>query len=270
MWGMTQPSVLDFMEPEESLEVRLQDALDLLQSLDEHSVPLVVTDPPYGISYQSNHRKGAKSAPVAQDWNFQIGPFLDEVSRVLKPEGSAYIFTRLDVYPLWARSDVYPLWARSVPPTLHLKNLIVWDKGNHSAGDLTGNFGFRWEAIMFLVPAEGRHTLRGTRWPNLWTFPRVSSAQQIHPAEKPVGLLQRIINSSTDPGDIVVDPFCGSGSTGEAALMSGRKALLGDIDKRVLVKTLERLRLPMDESLREPPRVERDADLPICPSAWRH
>ena len=93
-----------FMDAENRVEVRRQDALALLRSLDADSVDLVLTDPPYGISYQSNHRKAGKSAPIAGDWNFQFGPFLREVERVLVPGGAAYIFTRWDVFPLWHQS----------------------------------------------------------------------------------------------------------------------------------------------------------------------
>lgn len=212
--------------------------MDLLRSLPADSVPLIVTDPPYGISYQSNRRKDGKSAPIAQDWNFQIGPFFDEVRRVLAPGGAAYIFTR------W---DVYPLWHRSVPRGLTLKNFIVWVKDNHSAGDLDGNFGFKYEGLMFLT--KGAHKRRGHRWSNVWEFGRVPSSNIIHPAEKPVALLQRAIQASSDEGDVVVDPFCGSGSLGEAAVLCGRRALLGDTDDRVLVATRRRLGFPPEDGV---------------------
>jgi site-specific DNA-methyltransferase (adenine-specific) len=228
-----KPSLLDLVDTQTQIELRLQDAVELLSSLENNSVPLVLTDPPYGISYQSN-RSAAKSAPIAQDWNFQIGPFLSETARVLKPDGAAYVFTR------W---DVFPLWHRALPPTLKMRNLIVWVKDNHSAGDLAGNFGFKWEAIMMLT--REKHVRRGHRYSNVWEFARVPSSKILHPAEKPVPLLTRIIECATDKGDLVVDPFTGSGSTGEAAVLTGRQALLGDIDPRTLRVAAERLRLPL-------------------------
>jgi len=151
---------------------------------------------------------------------------------VLKPGGVCYLFTR------W---DVYPIWVREIPPGLGLKNFIAWVKDNHSAGDLTGNFGFKWEGIMVLT--KGRHQLRGVRWPNVWEFPRVPFKQQLHPAEKPVELLQRAIEASSDKGDLIVDPFAGSGATGEAARYSGRNALLGDVDLDYVRKGRNRLGL---------------------------
>jgi site-specific DNA-methyltransferase (adenine-specific) len=230
-----------FTDAENKVEVRRQDALALLRSLDDASVDLVLTDPPYGISYQSNHRKSGKSAPIAADYEFEPAVFMEEIERVLAPDSAAYLFTR------W---DVYPDWFRAVPDTLAVKNFIVWLKDNHSAGDLKGNFGFKYEGIMMLV--KGRHSLRGLRHSNVWSFPRIPFTQQRHPAEKPVALLQRAIEASTDPDGLVLDPFCGSGSTAEAALLSGRRALVGDVEKRWLRETLDRLGLPPREEFADP------------------
>lgn len=217
-------------------EIRCQEALSLLKSLEDRSVSLLVTDPPYGISYQSNRLKKGKTAPIQADWNFQIGPFLREADRVLVEGGAIYIFTR------W---DVYPLWQPSITGSLKLKNLIVWVKDNHTAGDLTGNFGGKWEGIMMIT--KGRHHLRGPRYPNVWEFNRVPKKKQLHPAEKPVSLLERIIESSSDENDLIVDPFCGSGSTGEAAMNLNRRSILGDVDKRWLNRCLKRFNHPPRE-----------------------
>lgn len=201
------------------VEVRCQDAIDLMSSLTDNSVQLICTDPPFGIGYQSN-RKSNKDAPIAHDWNFNIAPLFHQAARVLEVGGAAYVFTR------W---DTFPQWASSVVPPLELKNFIVWVKDNHSAGDLSGNFGFKWIGIMMLV--KGRHLLRGHRWPNVWEFGRVSVRERLHPAEKPVDLLVRIVKASSDVDGLVVDPYCGSGSFAEAAqVVGGRRVLVGDID----------------------------------------
>ena len=246
-----------FMDAENRVEVRRQDALALLRSLDASSVDLVLTDPPYGISYQSNRRKVGKSAPIASDYEFEPAVFMEEIERVMAPDTAAFLFTR------W---DVYPDWFRAVPSGLGVKNLIVWEKDNHTAGDLKGDFGAKWEGIMLLV--KGRPLRRGLRHSNVWYFAWVPSGKQRHPAEKPVPLLQRAIESFTDKDALVVDPFCGSGSTAEAAVMSGRRALVGDVDKRWLRETLDRLGLPSREDFADPePRGpgnrETEVDLSI-------
>lgn len=216
------------------LKIDQIDACSLLRSLDANSVQVLITDPPYGIAYHSNRYKDKNPhAPVTRDWNFQIGPFLSEVARVLAPGGALYLLTRWDVYPIWQPFVLNPL---------ETKNLIVWEKDNWSAGDLTGNFGNQYELIMFVT--KGRHQIRGHRWPNIWPFPRIPAKRLRMPAEKPVGLIQRAIESSSDAGGLVVDPFCGSGTTGEAARACGRSVVLGDIDPAMVKISCDRLGVP--------------------------
>lgn len=231
-------------------DIRLSDAVTLLGSLVSEGASAIIADPPYGIAYHSNYHKGKNPhAPIANDWNFQIGAFLRSADRALKDGGALYLFTRF---------DVYPLWAMELPPTLSLKNIIVWDKGNHSSGDLTGNFGFRHEFIMFAV--KGRHIVRGKRWPNIWSFPRIPHERQRMPAEKPIELYERAISSSSDVGDLVIDPFCGSGTLPEAAMRLGRRFLAGDIDPKMV--SMSRRRVGLDDKL---DHLEMPQMVPACP-----
>ena len=228
----------------------LSDGMQFLRSLLPGSVACIVTDPPYGIAYHSNyHKEKNPHSPIMGDWNFQIGTYLVAAERVLQDGGAIYIFTRF---------DVYPLWAREIPNTLSLKNMIVWDKGNHSSGDLTGNFGFRHELIMFIT--KGRHTIRGKRHPNLWTFPRVPSTRIRMPAEKPVGIYERCIEASSNPGDMIVDTFAGSGTAAEAACNTGRHFLVCDIDRKMVRMSRLRVGLSVDDT------GEQDQEpLMVCP-----
>ena len=223
----------------------------LFQNLDDASVPLIVTDPPYGIGYHSNHYKDKNPhALISNDWNFQIGTFFRDASRVLADKGALYLFCRWDVSPLWV-----PFIASC---GLKLKTIIAWVKDNWSAGDLTGCFGNQYEQILFI--AKGRHALRGKRWPNVWTFPRVPAKKLLHPAQKPTELLERVVLASSDEGSVVLDPFCGSGSTGEACIRTGRSYILGDIDEKMVALSKKRLGLPVDEAKKEV--VETSSYLP--------
>lgn len=212
------------------------DCLGVMRGWPSGSVDLVLTDPPYGVGYHSNHYKDRNPhAPITNDWNFQIGQFFQEGYRVLRDGGAAYVFCRWDVYPIWA-----PYIS---PSKLKLKTAIVWLKDNWSAGDLEGSFGNQYEMILFLV--KGRHKIRGKRWPNVWPFPRVPHTQLLHPAQKPIELLERAILASTDDGGLVVDPMCGSGSTGVACQRTGRKFFLADCDPSAVSVASGRLGLPM-------------------------
>jgi DNA modification methylase len=235
------------------------DAIKLLRSLDDNSVPLIIADPPYGIAYHSNHYKEKNPhAPVTNDWNFQIGAFIQQCERALADAGALYLFSRWDVYPLWL-----PYITTS---KLTLKTKIVWMKNNWSAGDLNGSFGNQYEEILFI--AKGRHLIRGRRWPNIWPFDRISPTKMLHPTQKPVDLIRRAIASSSDIGDLVVDPFAGSGSTGKAAHLEKRAFLLGDIDPKMVNIARRRLGLPL-LNLDEPhePPCEYALSLPR-PEHW--
>lgn len=229
-----------------AIEVRQEEATRLLDSV--QGVSVIVADPPYGVAYHSNYYVTKNPhAPVARDWNFQIGPFLSSAARALVEGGAIYLFSR------W---DVAPLWVQQILPPLKLKNQIVWVKDNWSAGDLAGNFGNQYEVILFMT--KGRHLRRGHRWSNVWECSRIPAKALRAPTEKPVSLLQRAIEASSDVGDLVVDPFCGSGSTGEAARACGRRALLGDIDPAMIRVTCDRLGVV-------PPATAEARSVSVCP-----
>ena len=199
------------------------DAREVLAGMADESIDLIVTDPPYGIDYVSAWPKQPWNihVPIRGDngsiwsaWPELIGHFW----RVLKPNSAVFIFTRWDQ---WARLDVSPLI---------LKNMIVWDKMNHSAGDLEGNYGFAHELIIFAV--KGRPKLRGRRIWNVWQVPRVPADRLTHPAEKPRPLLEIPIRTMSDRGDLVLDPFAGTCTTGMAAKMLGRNYLMIEIDEQ--------------------------------------
>jgi site-specific DNA-methyltransferase (adenine-specific) len=236
------------------------DCLDVLNGLPDGSVPLIVADPPYGVGYHSNYyRRGNPHAPITNDWNFQIVPFLQEAARVLAEGGALYLFCRWDVSPLWL--------PHIACAGLKVKTKIVWVKDNWTAGDLQGCFGSQYEEILFAV--KGAHKLRGHRYPNVWQFPRVPPSRLLCPGQKPVELLERAIEASSDRGDVVLDPFCGSGSTGEAAANAGRRYILADVDPRMVRTARLRLGLPAESAPGEQPAAPPPWEpLPADPADW--
>lgn len=185
------------------------DCLDVIKDIADNSIDLVVTDPPYFLGMTHNGKK-------AEFADLKIcEPFYDklftEFDRVLKDSGKVYFFTDWRGYAFY-----YPIFTKHIPA----RNLIVWDKkagaGNH--------YSFSHEFIMY-----------GTKKPlnqggsNVWREISFSSGakktngEKLHPTQKPVELIERIIKDSTKPGDTVFDGFMGSGTTGIACLNTGRK-----------------------------------------------
>jgi len=180
-------------------------------------VDLVLTDPPYGISYQSNHRVDWQRKPkIHGDEEFPMWIFED-----IKPRVALFV---------WCRWDQMRLFPRP-------KSFIAWDKGNHSMGDLEHEFGRRWEGCAFYPGPE--HAFR-RRPADVIVANRVNPASLIHPNEKPVEAITPIIDSHV--GETILDPFMGSGTTLRAAKDLGRKAIGIEIEEKYCEIAAKRLR----------------------------
>lgn len=202
---------------------KIGDCVDLLKGVATNSVDFMFTDPPYGIGYISNRCVGRNphdaienDACIDPDFN---NAWITEASRVLKPGSAVMIFTRWDVWPDWV-DMISPYW--------DIKNMIVWAKNSHTAGDLSGNVGNQHELIIFAT--RGKFKIRGHRYTNVWNFDRVPPTR--HPTEKPVALIDRGIELCTSPGDVVLDPFLGSGTTLASCRRTGRSGIGFEIDPR--------------------------------------
>lgn len=98
---------------------------------------------------------------------------------------------------------------------------MIWDKVIHGMGDLKKSYGSRYESIIFSSEKDFR--FNGKRPQDIIRVCRVSPQKLLHPNEKPIELLERLINQCTDKKALVLDPFMGSGSTGVACVSTGRK-----------------------------------------------
>ncbi len=122
----------------------------------------------------------------------------------------------------------------------------MWVKNNHGSGDLRGNWAPQHEFIIFCTkPGSGRtggksRPLQGKRRSNVLArrlarsriefFSKVSNYKFNHGTSKPVDLLRIIIQASSLPGEVVLDPYGGSGSTAEASLLEDRRFIVCEID----------------------------------------
>lgn len=130
---------------------------------------------------------------------------------------------------------------------------MVWDKGVVGSGDVTAPWGPQFERISFCT-SKFRHAGQtgGTGVPTrmrkgtVLRFTRPTGRKVRHPSEKPVPLLAELIESSTRRGDLVVDPFAGVGSTGVAAILAGRRALLVEKDPQWMPVLIERVKRAED------------------------
>lgn len=110
-----------------------------------------------------------------------------------------------------------------------VKNIIIWRKNNHTAGDLEAQFGKQYE--MIILANKGRKKFNGERLTDVWDFKRVSSDKLLHQNQKPIELIKRCIIKHSNVGDIVFDGFMGSGTTALAALELDRHFIGTEIDE---------------------------------------
>ena len=170
---------------------------------------MIHTDPPYGMSYQSNMRtKSAKFAVLEND-DRVLTEWIEPAIR--NSEGWVFIWTTWKVLEQW-----FPV----VKPFGKLSNLVVWSKGGGGIGDLKKTFSTDHEiAFVFNRGAE----LCGKRIGSVWSFSKDAAGDYTHPTQKPVALAAEAIDKTTIKACTVYDPFLGSGTTLIAAEQLGRK-----------------------------------------------
>lgn len=194
------------------------------REIDLPRVDLVLTDPPYGVSYSSNSGVGRGTKPITND-----GARL-----ALRLQRS--VLPRLDAdHVLWfTRWDAWPdVWV-DLGQWFRMRGLLVWDKGTPGMGDLN-----HWGPSYELIASAGEGRTIGSRDQSVLRFPTTPSADRHHPTEKPVDLLRHLIEKM-DPAS-VLDPFAGSGSTLVAAKHLGRKAIGVELDERYCEIAAKRL-----------------------------
>ena len=190
------------------------DCRDILPHLPK--VDLVVADPPYGIDYQSARRiDWQRKAKIEGDKEFPLWIF-----DIFKPRNALFVWCR------WDNFSILP----------EPRSFIVWDKCNHSMGDLQHEFGRQWEACAF-YPGPDHIFIKRPK--DLIRCPKVPAEKLLHPNEKPVGAVKPLIASH---GGIILDPFLGSGTTAVAAKELGRKFIGIEISEEYCAIAVKRLR----------------------------
>lgn len=195
------------------MTLMLGDCLDRMNEIKDGSVDLVLTDPPYGMSYQSNRRTATdKFQKIANDNNLDwLSVFVDETHRVMAKDTADFVFCS------WHNVDVFK---QHLERRFTMKNLLVWVKNVHGSGDLTGAYAPKHEIVFFVH--KGRCLLRAGRRPDVLDYAKVHGSKMVHPTEKPVDLCARLVADASDCGAVVLDPFMGSGTTGVACVNTGR------------------------------------------------
>lgn len=194
------------------------DAQELLARLSDASVDLIITDPPYVFDRGTTHFREWFADLPDDAWPQILG----ELYRVLRDDAHAYVLCD------WRTQRIFEDAADDAGFRVHRP--LVWDKLSPALG---GTWRSQSELILFCEKGHrpGNYKNRG----NVLGAPRVARG---YPTEKPVRLLRQLISQSSQKGELVLDPFCGSGNVGRAARELGRRAVLCDVDAEFAARGL--------------------------------
>ena len=205
---------------------------------------LVLTDPPYGITYQSNAGVGAGTQPITNDGTRVSLRLYRTVIPLLRGMPTLWC-TRWDAWP-----DVWEMFAAS----MKVNGLLVWDKGTPGMGDLN-----HWGPSYELIASCGPLRTRGSRDCSVLRYNTVPSRKRNHPTEKPISLFEYLIQKASDPGMTVLDPFMGAGTSGLSAASTNRRFIGIEIHRPYFDIACERIeraqsqaRLEFDEPAQKP------------------
>lgn len=206
------------------------DCQELMHSIPDNSIDLVVTGPPYktvagGCGTKKNAlsgvlgqgKKTSKSGTLFAQNTITFAEWVPEVYRVLKDGAHCYIMIN--------GRNLSSLQGECEKAGFKYQNLLVWNKGN-----LTPNKWYMNQCEFILMLRKGRaKNIKNLGSSTLINVPNIIG-KKVHPTEKPVALMEIFVNNSSDIQDIVFDPFAGSGSTGVACRNSGREFVGAEID----------------------------------------
>ena len=224
--------------------VYYEDAVSgIADHLDADSVDLVLTDPPYGVDINLSETLGSTSTGHAgslkndgHDEAVQLWTALvPELRRVLKSDGHLYAFASWKTYDEFR--DVLE------EAGFDVVNCIVWLKSTPNNQTAFGSggvrYGYQHEFILYAVHEDGDPRSLDRTMADIIRH-KHSTQNNEHPTEKPVGLLDTLVEQSTEAGDVVLDPFLGSGSTAVATLQNGREIVGFEIDEEEYRRVIER------------------------------
>ena len=191
-------------------------SIDAVEKLmDGQKADMVHTDPPYGISYQSNGRKDKFDVLANDDVFLDIAPVIEACSK-------GWVF-------VWTSWKVITTWIGMFDGFGYPTNQVIWFKGGGGIGDLKKTFSSDYEtALVWHRGAE----LTGKRIGSVWKVNKDGASTYLHPTQKPVALPEEAIDKTTRCGDLVLDLFGGSGSTLIACEKTNRVSYNMELDPK--------------------------------------
>ena len=202
--------------------------LELLRSIEKGSVDLVLTDPPYLISRESGMQSHSERKPGDKGY--------EQISKQRKPgpwaEGEGYII----FFDLWKIETL-----RNSLSKFSKHRLIEWLKTNPVPINSKATYLSNAREIAISCVKGGKATFNSKYDKGVYEYPIYGGKDRFHPTQKSLPLFEELIKKHSNEGDIVVDPYGGSGTTYVASMNTNRVCLSGEPDKEYFEKTKRRI-----------------------------
>ncbi len=246
-----------FYDQTHAVKLLKGDCLEIFKRVPSECVDMIFADPPYflsngGITCHAGKmvsvNKGkwdvSKGAEKNHEFNLQ---WLGECQRILKSNGTIWVSGTAHI--------IYSVGFAMQQLGYKILNDIIWYKRNAPPNLSCRYFTHSTEIVLWAAKNKrSKHTFnyelmreinKGKQMRNVWEISASSRSEKKygkHPTQKPVKLLTRIIQSASNPGDLILDPFCGSGTTGVAAVLLGRKFAGIETEEEYLQVAVKRLK----------------------------
>ena len=257
-------------------ELRNEDYLQGVHSLEDNSIDLVVADPPYGLGKDYGNDSDKKSAEEIVDWTLQ---WVDLTLPKMNDNACLYLFAT------WRHA---PEIFSSIKKRMIMLNEIIWDRKVPSMGGSTRRFSSVHDTIGLFAKSKDyyfdldsvripydpetkklrtRDRFKGSKWleigynpKDVWSVSRLHrqhSEREDHPTQKPVEIVERMVKASCPPNGIVLDPFAGSGTTISACIANNRKCIAYELNSEYCDLIEKRVQETMNKHF--PPAIFRQA-----------
>ena len=223
--------------------VECKDFAEFMANLKANSVDLVLTDPPYTISRKTGFSKvknGVKRFAISMDfgkWDkkqIDLNKLASGMYRTLRQSGTAIVW-----YDLW---KLTPLSVAMEKAGFKMIRIIIWQKTNPVPINSKATYLSNSREIAIVGVKGGTPTFKGKYNNGIYKYPIPRhNGQRIHPTQKPLDLFQELIRMHSKRGDLVIDPFLGSGTTAAASLNENRKFAGCDIDPKYIKDAKQRI-----------------------------
>ena len=236
------------------------DALELMASIEDNSIDCIWTDPPYFLSNDGTTAVAGKRVKVNKgEWDRSRGfendhefnrTWLAECHRILKVEGTIWATGTFHVYP--------SVGAAMMQEGFFILTDVIWQKPNPPPNLGRRTFTHASETVLWAIKPKKRRRrpysfdYKALLGQKVWTIPAARKGEKLfgkHPTQKPLELIDRCLEVSTRPGDVVLDPFAGSGTTGVAALRLDRRFIGSEQETEFVELASKRLSAIEDEAL---------------------